>query len=429
MLVAACSYHNVLYNANNLFLQGESARRSGRDSLASARYSEVIRKTGEALRDQPESEWADQALVLHGRARFRLGELREARAALTDAVRANSSKVDEARIYLAAVQAELGDVSSALAGVSQALSGTLEDLARSEAHLLRGRLLLERGMFDQGEWDLNQASVAGLGMTAEAELELLNWSIVYGEETRAQDAIERLLENPRAGGRTETMALLVHQASEVWGNEKVATMLERVNRSPWDRVARGEIALARARLLDKAGDTSAARLQATEVASGLGRSAVDARLLLADWQLQRARDLDTVYGVRVLLLPVGRDVRAAGQIESIDVMESLTGLGYSEPLGFFAAAELARDRLGAEYVARGLFLAYAAAVPSEPWAPKALLAALDITPDPGDRAWLRGRLEANPNSPYVLAASGGSSAGYQQLEEELDVRLRALIQR
>ena len=362
-------------------------------------------------------------------ARFRLGELREARAALIDAVRANSSKVDEARIYLAAVQAELGDVSSALAGVSQALSGTLEDLARSEAHLLRGRLLLERGMFDQGEWDLNQASVAGLGMTAEAELELLNWSIVYGEETRAQDAIERLLENPRAGGRTETRALLVHQASEVWGNEKVATMLERVNRSPWDRVARGEIALARARLLDKAGDTSAARLQATEVASGLGRSAVDARLLLADWQLQRARDLDTVYGVRVLLLPVGRDVRAAGQIESIDVMESLTGLGYSEPLGFFAAAELARDRLGAEYVARGLFLAYAAAVPSEPWAPKALLAALDITPDPGDRAWLRGRLEANPNSPYVLAASGGPSAGYQQLEEELDLRLRALTQR
>ena len=429
MLVAACSYHNVLYNANNLFLKGESARRSGRDSLASARYSEVIQKTGEALRDQPESEWADEALVLHGRARFRLGELREARAALIDAVRANSSKVDEARIYLAAVQAELGDVSSALAGVSQALSGTLEDLARSEAHLLRGRLLLERGMFDQGEWDLDQASVAGLGMTAEAELELLNWSIVHGEETRAQDAIEHLLENPRAGGRTETMVLLVHQASEVWGNEKVAAMLGRVNRSPWDRVARGEIALARARLLDKAGDTSAARLQATEVASGLGRSAVDARLLLADWQLQRARDLDTVYGVRVLLLPVGRDVRAAGQIESIDVMESLTGLGYSEPLGFFAAAELARDRLGAEYVARGLFLAYAAAVPSEPWAPKALLAALDITPDPGDRAWLRGRLEANPNSPYVLAASGGSSAGYQQLEEELDVRLRALIQR
>ena len=46
-----------------------------------------------------------------------------------------------------------------------------------------------------------------------------------------------------------------------------------------------------------------------------------------------------------------------------------------------------------------------------------------------DRAWLRGRLEADRDSPYVLAASGGSSAGYQELEEELDVRLRELTRR
>ena len=111
------------------------------------------------------------------------------------------------------------------------------------------------------------------------------------------------------------------------------------------------------------------------------------------------------------------------------MMESLTDLGYEQPLAFFAAAELARDRLGAEYVARGLFIAYAAAAPYEPWSQKALLAALNITPDPADRAWLKERLETNPNSPYVLAASGGPSAGYQQLEEELDLRLRALTQR
>jgi hypothetical protein len=110
-------------------------------------------------------------------------------------------------------------------------------------------------------------------------------------------------------------------------------------------------------------------------------------------------------------------------------MESLTEVGHEQPLAFFAAAELARDGLGADYVARGLFIAYAAAAPYEPWAQKALLAALNITPDPDDRAWIKERLETNPNSPYVLAASGGSSAGYQQLEEELDLRLRALTQR
>ncbi len=429
ILAAACSYQNVLHNANNLFLRGESARLSGRDSLASERYTEVVRKTGEALRDRPQGEWANEALVLHGRARLRLGELREAQAALADAVRLNSPESDEARVYLAAVKAEIGDVSSALAGVNRALSGTLEDLPRFEAHFLRGRLLLERGMFQQAGWDLDRASEAGLGMRAEADLEVLRWSIVHREEQSARDAIGVLMGNPRAGGRMETMGRLVNQAAEIWGKEQVAYMLEGVDGSEWDRVARGRMALVRARMLSEAGDTSAARTQATDVASGLGRPSVDARLLLAQWQLQRARDLETVYGVRVLLLPVGRDSRAGAQVEAIDMMESLTDLGYEQPLAFFAAAELARDRLGAEYVARGLFIAYAAAAPYEPWSQKALLAALNITPDPADRAWLKERLETNPNSPYVLAASGGPSAGYQQLEEELDLRLRALTQR
>ena len=205
ILAAACSYQNVLHNANNLFLRGESARLSGRDSLASERYTEVVRKTGEALRDRPQGEWANEALVLHGRARLRLGELREAQAALADAVRLNSPESDEARVYLAAVKAEIGDVSSAIAGVNRALSGTLEDLPRFEAHFLRGRLLLERGMFQQAGWDLDRASEAGLGMRAEADLEVLRWSIVHREEQSARDAIGVLMGNPRAGGRMETM--------------------------------------------------------------------------------------------------------------------------------------------------------------------------------------------------------------------------------
>ena len=49
--IAACAYHNVLYNADHLFSEGEAARRAGQDSLATTRYLDVVRKTGEALRD------------------------------------------------------------------------------------------------------------------------------------------------------------------------------------------------------------------------------------------------------------------------------------------------------------------------------------------------------------------------------------------
>lgn len=429
LAIAACSYHNVLYNANQLFSEGEVARRAGQDSLATARYLDVVRKTGKALRDRPTSDWADQTLVLHGRARFRLGELRAAQAALRDAARSFPDVADESRVYLAAIHAEAGDARSALAEVNRALSGSLPAEPRSEAHLIRGRLLLERGLFDAGGWDLDRAAEAGFGIRVEAGIERLRWSIVHEEEARAHDAFESLLTDPRGGVRHDTLVELAGAAADVWGQAAVAAMLEGVRSSPWDRVARGGVALTRARMLDQAGDTTAARKQAMDVASGLGSAAADARLLLARWQLERARDLDAVYGVRTLLLPAGSDMRAVFQLEMVERMESLTGMGYVQPLGFFAAAEVARDQLGAQSVARGLFLAYAAAAPDDPWAPKALLAALDISPDEGDRAWLRGRLEANPNSPYVLAASGGSSAGYQELEEELDVRLRGLTQR
>ncbi len=77
-------------------------------------------------------------------------------------------------------------------------------------------------------------------------------------------------------------------------------------------------------------------------------------------------------------------------------------------------------------LARGFFLAYADLDPADPWVPKALLAALAMSPDPDDRDWLRGRLEAHRHSPYVLAAFGGSPAGYEALEEELRVRLREI---
>ncbi|HET9949297.1 MAG TPA: hypothetical protein VFQ22_10285, partial [Longimicrobiales bacterium] len=77
----------------------------------------------------------------------------------------------------------------------------------------------------------------------------------------------------------------------------------------------------------------------------------------------------------------------------------------------------------APVLARGLFLAYADSEPDAPWAAKALLAALAVTPWEEDRAWLRGRLEVHRHSPYVLAARGGSSEGVEALDRELQVRL------
>ena len=111
------------------------------------------------------------------------------------------------------------------------------------------------------------------------------------------------------------------------------------------------------------------------------------------------------------------------------MLADFTSVGLTDPIAWFAAAEIARDDLEARALARGLFLAYANADPDDPWVPKALLAALAVTSDDADRAWLLGRLETHSVSPYVLAARGAPAPGFEALEEELVLRLRDMKNR
>lgn len=151
--------------------------------------------------------------------------------------------------------------------------------------------------------------------------------------------------------------------------------------------------------------------------------------MLARWRLADAADLSIVPELRSLLLPSASDLRVAEMLGSVDRLERLADLGLEEPLAWFSAGEVARDDLGARLIARGFFLAYVDQAPAEPWAPKAILAAIAVTADEGDRAWLQGRLEGHADSPYVLAAHGGVAAGYEALEEGLGARLTELRQR
>lgn len=429
LLVAGCAYHNVIHNAQGLFDVGEEHRRAGRDSLARVQYREVVRKTGEAYRARPESDWACDALLLLGRSHMRLGDLRAARAAFERVETAPRAceRAGDVHVWLASVAADLGNRESALERVNAVLQGgSLSRETAAEAHALRGRLLLERSLVDHAIWDLDRATELDAGIRMSAGLATLRWSVEEGDRERGRRALRRLYSYPEAGVRADSVVDLSVAAAKRWGPSDAAALLAGVEDAEWDRPARARVALQRARHLHAAGDTAAARRQAMEVAAGLGSSAADARLLVAGWRLERARDLRQVDAVRTLLLPSGADPRVAEMLAAIAELRAYADAGLDVPLGWFAAAEVARDRLGAPYVARGLFLAYADAADDDPWAAKALLAAIALTEAPGDNAWLRGRLEAHRDSPYVLAALGGSAAGFDALEEELDVRLQEL---
>jgi tetratricopeptide (TPR) repeat protein len=428
LLLGGCVYYNALYNAEHLFERGEGHRLSGRDSLARADYEEVVAKAAKAFRMEPQGEWADDALLLMGRAYLRVGDLRAARAALEQAERITDDDQVRlgAKLYLGASYVEAEDFPTAITLLDEALAGLRPGHVRAEGHLWRARALLEHGEQEAGWWDLDQAASGSGAVRVAAAMERIVWGVRYDDRHRAEEGMNRLLALPGAGQRPDSVVALVQLSAERWGPSAAVQILAGADTARWSQGARGRVRLARARLMREAGDTADARAGVERVADGIGEAAVDARLDLAHWSLARARDLVDVRDAEAVLLPAEDAPEASELIAALREFDDLAEVGLSDPLGWFAAAEVARERLGAPMLARGLYLAYADEVPDDPWAAKALLAALDVTTDDGGRAWLRGRLEGRSTSPYVLAARGEPAPGLEPLEEELSRRLQEM---
>lgn len=424
---SACVYYNALYNAERLFEEGERYRRQGLDSLAAQRYAGVVEKAAKGYRRDPEGEWADDALLLVGRAYLRLGRLREARAALEEAaLRAGGGSAAGTAVLSLGIAAVLaGDAEGGGALLNRALRDLPPGPAAAEGHLWRGRVLLEAGQEDVGWWDLDRAAEHS-GTRVDAALTRVLWGIRTDNRARAREGMVVLLSTGEAGSRVDTVAALAGAAAGAWGPGVAAGLLAAADSARWEPTPRGKIRLARAVLLREAGDTAGAEAEVRRVAGGIGPAAAEARLELSGWILGPARDLVEARSALAVLLPGIADPRVAGRVEEIQTLTALEEMGFDDPLAWFAAGELARDGLGAPALARGLFLAYADAAPAEPWVAKALLAALAVSPDEGDRAWLRSRLEGRADNPYVLAARGETALGLEELEEELARRFQQM---
>lgn len=430
-LASGCVYYNALYNAEQLFSQGERAHREGRDSLAREHFSQVVEKAAKGYRQEPDGEWADDALLLLGRAYLRLGDLRSARGALEQA--AARATEDEVRLgadlYLGVSYVQAGDADAALPYLNRALQGLPEGAWAAEGHLWRARVLLAAGEVSAGWWDLDRAGAMGGDVRMDAALERVWWGVQLDDRARAAEGVNRLLTYGEAGQRVDTVLALAGAVAGRWGPDVAASLLAGADSARWQRNPRGLAQLGRARFLRAAGDTAGARAEVSRVAGGYGASAADARLELARAHLGQARDLLDAQDALPILLPAVSSPEVARLVDGLEQMEGLAERGLVDPLAWFAAGELARDRLAAPELARGLFLAYADQTPTDPWGPKALLAALDVTSDEGGRAWLRGRLEGRAESPYVLAARGEPAPGLEALEEELARRLQEITAR
>jgi len=124
---------------------------------------------------------------------------------------------------------------------------------------------------------------------------------------------------------------------------------------------------------------------------------------LASIRLRRVGEASELEAVRAVLLPVSTDPRALALLEDLRVFELLATRDSDPFASRFAAAELARETLGAPVLARNFFMEAAQGGDAGLWQGKAALAALTLS-DTGDARRSSAALVAHTGDPYVAAA-------------------------
>ena len=426
-LTLGCVYFNTIYNAKELYRETELARLAGQDTALVERYQDVVDKATRAYQADSTGKWSDDALLLIGQAQLRRGALIEAQEALERALAVSGDPEvrRQATLYLGAVDVAAGRPALGAPLLDEALVNERNPLVKAEGHLWRARALLQQGYVDQGWWDLDRAAESHRTHVAPAGLERLIWGIALGDSARTLRGVQDLFSTSNARVYGDSIRLLLHQAADRWSPAVSAAVMVNAERAVWSRTERDRLLLTRAAFAFEASDTSRALADVRRVGGGVGGQAFAARVTLARWRLAEADRIGGFDEIRSALLPAVADAEAQALLNGMRRVEMLVDYGLEgDWIAYFAAAETARDVLGAPRLAAALFEAFADADSDSPWAGKALLAARDLVARPVEREWLDGRLGGLPGNAYVrYARQGDRGPDLGELETRLQTAL------
>lgn len=431
LALGSCGYFNSLYNARRQFAQAERLRESG--NLASARQDYVgsIEKAAKSYRKYPAGRWADDALYLIGRSRFRLAEYPAAKAAFLELLhRTSDSQLRAgAHAFAGATEVHLGSLPLAIVHLDSALSVLGERAELSGfAHLWRARARAQQGDLS-GAWrDLDAVVRRGDATYTAVQLERIVLAIAAGDTVHAASAIASIMSGPDARSELDTLGSLARKASVRFGSASVRAMLAQ-QQADWSATARDSLAFIRAQIAADAADTTNGHHELRQLSNrAAGPIAAAARVALARSRLRSESRVERLSDIRALLLPAISNPEAQVLIRDIRLVDVLVQRSFAtgQPLGIFAAAEIARDELRAPVLARKLFLVFGDVGARTPWAAKSLLAAIAIAPDAADANAIRVRLAALPANPYTAITNGADASNYETAEERLARSLTAV---
>lgn len=431
VFTSSCGYLNSFYNAQRQFKDAERSAARGDRSAATVGYNGALEKAAKSYRKYPRGRWSDDALHLIARSRFELGEYAAARAAALELLTFSNDATmrGDAHAIAGASAFELRDASVALIHLDSATTN-VSDRFRGRAHLWRARAYRELGDVARAWQDLDAVGESDASFT-DVQLERIAFGIEQRDSARVTEAFAKILEHRDSRRILDTVADLALHAVSRFGAASTRNMLN-ATLPDWLASARDSIALVRADLALRAGDTVTATTELTQLA---GRSTAGianaARIKLANAQVRQVSTLEELRDLRATLLPAIAVPAVPPMLRNMRIVDALVQKAQTsgQAVALFAAAEIARDDVGAPLLARRLFVTFVDVAPQTPWSPKALLAAIALDPDASDANELRARLTRYTASPYLQATDTGASAeAYEVAEERLQRSLLALRQ-
>ena len=393
LATSACAYYNGLYNARGLVRRAESATRDGRDSAAIAAWREAAAKADTVIVRYPRSRWTDDALLLSGASSALAGDCAHGleRLAQWQSHPAGDTR-DRARATIArgACFVRLGEHARGLDSLAPLVSHpdpTLAQLAAAWA----ARAALATGRRDSAAIFAVSARSDGL------DAELAAAALASNHPALA----ERLLRQRAAEWRSHTGMHTVLEALARSDHGAADRVVQLAQRGRASRLERARLSVAAGVWSERDGNTQHARQHYERALRMTADTAVVAEVMTRLGLLD-VRGAATIDDARSLL------ERARGKtVETAELARVDTALRLAARLAtavdttgasLFLAAEVTRDAVGARSLARTLFLGAAREHPASSLAPKALLAAADLSPDSAGiwRATVRARYGASP---------------------------------
>ncbi|MEK6609612.1 MAG: tetratricopeptide repeat protein, partial [Gemmatimonadota bacterium] len=159
LATTGCAYYNGMYNAKRWSRAAERSERAGRTSEARERWQRAAIHAESLTARHPRSRWADDAMLVRGRAALHLELNTEAAALLTRAARQAGEPEQrlEALLLLGRANLALRRYADARSAFDSAV-GSSSNQRRAEALLYRGGTLLAMGAPADALTDVNRST-------------------------------------------------------------------------------------------------------------------------------------------------------------------------------------------------------------------------------------------------------------------------------